>query len=143
MESNWEFSHIGLVVKDLNKTLDYFESLGVFTIPSREPQVSEGKKAKVIGVHVYLGPLWIEVWQPVSGDTVQQQFLDIHGEGINHVGFKVPDVQEARNAMAEKGIPVAFHIRDRATYYDTDEYGNMLIELLEGNRAPERGQITD
>ncbi len=129
MESNWEFSHVGLVVRDWKKTVEYFKSLGIFNIPSAEPQVMEGKKAKVIGAHVYLGPLWIEVWQPVSGDTVQQRFLDTHGEGINHIGFYVPDIESARAAMTAKGVPTAFHIRDTSTYYDTGEYGNMLVEL--------------
>ena len=129
MESNWEFSHVGLVVRDWKKTIEYFKSLGIFNIPSAEPHVMEGKKAKVIGAHVYLGSLWIEVWQPVSGDTVQQRFLDTHGEGINHIGFHVPDIESARAIMTAKGVPTAFHIGDTATYYDTGEYGNMLVEL--------------
>ena len=136
MESNWEFSHVGLVVRDLNKTLDYFKSLGIFNIPDKEPQVMEGKKAKIIGAHVFLGSLWIEVWQPVSGDTVQQQFLDTHGEGINHIGFEVPDIEAARAVMDARGVPVAFNIGDLATYYDTDEYGNMLVELHRGRETP-------
>ena len=129
MESNWEFSHIGLVVRDWEKTVEYFKSLGIFDVSSAEPYVTEGKKAKLIGANVYLGSLWIEVWQPVSGDTVQQRFLDTHGEGINHVGFYVPDLESARAIMTAKGVPTAFHIRDIATYYDTDESGNMLVEL--------------
>jgi len=31
--------------------------------------------------------------------------------------------------MASKGVPVACHIRDLATYYDTAEYGKLLLEL--------------
>lgn len=129
MQKNWNFSHVGLVVRDCKETIDYFRSLGIFTIPSSEPRVMEGKKAKLIGIHVFLGPLWIEVWQPVSGNTVQQQFLDTHGEGINHVALDVIDIEKARAGMAEKGIPVAFNNRDDSTYYDTGKSGNMLVEL--------------
>lgn len=135
MEKDWRFSHIGIVVRDWKKTLEYYKKLGIFDIPPQEEVVMEGKKIKIIGADVFAGPLWIEVFQPVSGDSLQQKFMDEHGEGINHIGFEVPDLEKARAIMAAKGVPVAFHIKDRATYYDTREYGNMLVELL---ISPER-----
>lgn len=130
MEKDWRFSHIGLVVRDWKKTVEYYNKLGIFNIPPQEEVVMEGKKIKIIGADMFAGPLWIEVFQPVSGDSLQQKFLDEHGEGINHIGFEVPDLEKARAVMAAKGVPVAFHIDNRATYYDTREYGNMLVELL-------------
>ena len=131
MEKDWKFSHIGIVVRDWQKTLEYYKSLGIFDIPVQEEVVMEGKKVKIVGANAFLGSLWIEIFQPVSGDSVQQKFLDENGEGINHIGFEVPDLKKAREIMAAKGVPVAFHIRDGATYYDTREYGNMLIELFQ------------
>jgi len=50
---------------------------------------------------------------------------------FSHIAFEVADLQQASEIMAAKGIPVAFHIRDAATYYDTRIYGNMLLELLQ------------
>lgn len=129
MESNWTMSHVGLVVKDWQKTVEYYKSLDIFNIPDAKPHIMEGKKVKVMGTHIYLGNLWIEVWQPMSGNTTQQQFLDTHGEGINHVCFDVPDLARERESMNEKGVPVLFNIRDSATYYNTSQKGNMLIEL--------------
>lgn len=138
MEKNWKFSHIGIVVKDWKKVAEYYKSLGIFEIPPQEEIVMEGRKVKIIGADVFLGPLWIEVFQPVSGDSAQQKFLDEHGEGINHIGFEVPDLKKAREVMAQKGVPVAFHIRDSATYYDTAEYGNMMIELFHSETRDKR-----
>ncbi|MBN1376353.1 MAG: VOC family protein, partial [Dehalococcoidia bacterium] len=114
---------------DIDKTLEYFKSLGIFRLPNQEPYTMASAKVAVKGVSVYLGNLWIEIWQPVKGDTVQQQFLDAHGEGINHVGFSVPDIEKARSIMAAKDIPVAFNIKNTATYYQTDKVGNVLIEI--------------
>jgi 4-hydroxyphenylpyruvate dioxygenase-like putative hemolysin len=82
------------------KTLEYYKSLGIFDIPPQEEIAMEGRKVKIIGADVFIGPLWIEVFQPVSGDSVQQKFLDEHGEGINHIGFEVPDMKKAREIMA-------------------------------------------
>jgi methylmalonyl-CoA/ethylmalonyl-CoA epimerase len=137
MEKDWKFSHVGIVVKDWKKTMEYYMSLGIFDIPPQDEVVMEGKKIKIIGADIFLGPLWIEVFQPVSGDSLQQKFLDEHGEGLNHIGYEVPDLQKARAIMTAKGVPVAFHIKDRATYYQTGESGNMLIELLQ-SPEPER-----
>ena len=137
VEKDWKFSHVGIVVKDWKKTIEYYKSLAIFDIPPQNEVVMEGRKVKIIGADASLGELWIEVFQPVSGDSTQQKFLAEHGEGINHVGFEVPDLEKARAIMAQKGVPVAFHIKDTATYYDTSEYGNMLIELFQ---APRRGE---
>ena len=75
LEKDWKFSHIGIVVKDLKKTIDYYQTMSIFEIPSQEVKVMEGKKVKIIGVHVFLGPLLIEVFQPVSGDSIHRGFL--------------------------------------------------------------------
>ncbi len=136
VEKDWKFSHVGIVVKDLKKTIKYYRSLDIFDIPPQNEVVMEGRKVKIIGADASLGELWIEVFQPVSGDSIQQKFLDEHGEGINHIGFEVPNLERARAIMTKKGVPVAFHIKDTATYYDTGEYGNMLIELFQA--PPER-----
>ncbi len=137
MERDWHFSHIGIIVRDINKTLGYYKSLGIFTIPVDIPFVMEGKKATMSGAHIFLGPVWMEVFQPISGNTLQQKFLDEHGEGINHIGFEVTDIEKERAFMAEKGIPVAYHILNSSTYYNMAEYGNLFVELHLGHETPE------
>ncbi len=136
MEKDWKFSHIGMVVRDLQKTLDYMRSLGIYTIPATEPVLRPGVNPDVSGasgsiliLDIFCGPLAIELLQPLSGDTIQGRYLDLHGEGVHHTCFEVPDMARARASMAAKGVPVACHIRDLATYYDTAEYGNLLLEL--------------
>jgi len=131
VEKDWKFSHVGLVVRDWKKTLEYYQSLGIFDIPVQQEVVMEGRTIKIVGANVYLGSLWIEIFQPVIGDSLQQEFLDTNGEGINHIGFEVPDLKKARAVMSQKGVPVAFHIKDGATYYDTRAVGNVLIELFQ------------
>ena len=136
MENDWKFSHVGMVVADMQKTLGYMRSLGIYTIPDKEPDLRPGINPEVSGasgsiliLDIFCGPLAIELLQPLMGDTVQQRFLTSHGEGVHHICFEVPDMAKARAAMADKGVPVACHIRDLATYYDTAEYGNLFLEL--------------
>ena len=135
MESNWKFYHVGVVVRDLEEALEYYKSLGIVT-KFTDRFIMEGKKAKLVGRWIYVGSLAIELWQPISGETVQKEFLDIHGEGINHIAFWVDDIDKERAKMAEKGIPVVFSVKredTNITYYDTREVGNVLTELCQAS----------
>ena len=75
--------------------------------------------------------LWKDIFQPICGDSVQPKLLDVNGGGTNHIGFEVPDLKKAGAIMAQKGVPVAFHIKDGATYYDTGAVGNELNKLFQ------------
>jgi methylmalonyl-CoA/ethylmalonyl-CoA epimerase len=137
LEKDWTFTHFGLVVRDIEKTLQYYESLGIFYIPNKVPFLMAGSKVKIRGVHIFLGTQWIEIFQPAGGDSIQQRFLDAHGEGVNHIGYQVADLEKERAYLASRGVPVAFHVKNSASYYNTGENGNMLIELSLGRETPE------
>jgi methylmalonyl-CoA/ethylmalonyl-CoA epimerase len=133
MESNWKFKHIGVVVRDVDKAVDYYQSLGIVD-KATDRVTMEGKKAKLIGRFIHIGSLLLELWQPVRGETVQQEFLDSRGEGINHIAFNVDDLDRERDKLVEKGIPVVFSVRDEEgymAYFDARKFGNILIELIE------------
>jgi methylmalonyl-CoA/ethylmalonyl-CoA epimerase len=133
MESNWKFNHIGVVVRDVDKAVESYQSLGIVD-KATDRVTMEGKKAKLVGRFIHIGSLLIELWQPVRGKTVQQEFLDSRGEGVNHIAFHVDDLDREKERMAEKGIPVVFSVRDEEgymAYFDTRKVGNILIELIQ------------
>jgi catechol 2,3-dioxygenase-like lactoylglutathione lyase family enzyme len=133
MGSNWKFNHIGAVVRDVDKAVDYYQSLGIVD-EATDPVTMEGKKAKLVGRFIHIGSLLIELWQPVRGETVQQEFLNSRGEGMNHIAFHVDDLDKEKAKLAEKGIPVVFSVRDEEgymAYFDARKFGNILIELIE------------
>jgi methylmalonyl-CoA/ethylmalonyl-CoA epimerase len=139
MESNWKFAHVGIVVEDLEKTFERYKALGVVTGYS-DPHKMGGKKAELIGRHIQVGPLMMEMWQPIRGETVQKEFLEKHGEGINHIAFHVDDLEKERARMVEKGIRIVFSVDDPAgpmSYFDTRElFNDILIEL---SQPPKQG----
>jgi methylmalonyl-CoA/ethylmalonyl-CoA epimerase len=139
MDTELGFNHIGMIVKDLSKTIAYMQQLGIFEVPPSKPEVLVGKSpntdaaaGSILKLDISLGGVNIEIIQPVSGNNIQQQFLSSHGEGLHHICFDVPNIQRARLELAEKGVPVACHISEQTTYYDTGEYGNMLLEIRQG-----------
>ena len=133
MESNWKFNHIGVVVRDVDAAVEYYQSLGIVD-KATDRVTMEGKKAKLIGRFIHIGSLLIELWQPVRGETVQQEFLDSRGEGVNHIAFHVDDLAREKAKLVEKGIPVVFSVKDEEgdmAYFDARKVGNILIELIQ------------
>jgi methylmalonyl-CoA/ethylmalonyl-CoA epimerase len=133
MGSNWKFSHVGAVVRDVDEAVEYYQSLGIVD-KATDRITMEGKKAKLIGRSIHIGPLTIELWQPVRGETAQQEFLNSRGEGVNHIAFHVDDLAKERANLVEKGIPVLFSVKDEEgemAYFDARKVGNILIELIQ------------
>ena len=137
MGSGWKFDHVGVVVRDLDKAVEYYQSLGIVEEVS-DLMTEEGKKAKLIGRVLRIGSLSLELWQPIRGKTVQQEFLDSCGEGINHIAFTVDDYDKEYAELVEKqGFRLIFGSKPPVSaegggaYFDTRKEGqNIILELM-------------
>ena len=136
------FHHIGLVVKNVDESAEYYESLGLGPFePSNLTHIDRkvyGKPApdvKLAAKGTVLGPIGIELVQPVSGETPQKKFLESKGEGINHIAFVVDDIEEAISIMAEAGFKAVSIAKNKGgggvAFFDTDKNGGVMIELEE------------
>jgi methylmalonyl-CoA/ethylmalonyl-CoA epimerase len=142
VEKDWTFRHVGVVVKDLDKTLEYYKKLGIANFdptPTAVRDVTDelvyGKpvKFKMKGKMVRMGNATLELLQPVEGNGLHMEFLKKYGEGIQHVGFTVDDLEKERAYLVKKGIPICL-IRNKNstfTYFDVRKCGNMIIELIQ------------
>ena len=106
-----KFHHMGIVVKNADKSADFFESLGIGPFkPSKLVHYDRkvyGKatdKVKIKANVTTLGPIGFEVVEPVAGNSIQKDWLDSHGESINHLCFIVDDIEEASTIMVEAGF---------------------------------------
>ncbi len=129
MENSWKFHHIGVAVKDMDKALEYYQSLGI--IATIEPEVQEdGIKLR----YVQIGSITFELVQPVEGESPQKEFLNSRGEGIDHIAFSVDDLDEETAKLVEKGVPIIIGGRSKTggfAYFDTRKVGNVIIELIQ------------
>ena len=90
-----DISHIGIVVRDIEKTAKYFtEKLGIpFTIRVMEHSGSlydEPMKYKAKIAHAKVGSSTLELLQNIEGKTVFEEFLNKNGEGIHHLAVATP-----------------------------------------------------
>jgi len=138
-----KFHHISIIVSDLDRAIKYYEALGIGPFePSNmvhidrklygKPTPSDIKNAVAA---TNLGPIGIELLQPVSGDSPQKRFLESHGEGIHHIAFIVDDIKEATDIMTEAGFNVVSSSNNQGgggmAFFDTDRVGGVQIELEE------------
>jgi len=135
MEKDWEVHHIGVIVNDMDRAVEYYKSMGIVTVGRELPAVQTRQGAKVKARWARMGPLLLELFQPIEGEDIQLEFLREHGEGIAHIGFTVADIEAEVNNLVGNGVKLLFQI-DHPTgtsiaYFDTREIGGFIIELMQ------------
>ena len=135
MKKDWKIRHLGFIVSDMDRAIEYYESLGIATVGRELPlmQPPDGSKVKVRFAQI--GSIVLEFFQPVEGECMQLDFLRKHGEGIQHMAFAVADIDAEVDDLVSKGIKLIFRadIRtgSRVAYFDTGQIGDFLIELVQ------------
>jgi|PlaIllAssembly_1097288.scaffolds.fasta_scaffold526504_1 catechol 2,3-dioxygenase-like lactoylglutathione lyase family enzyme len=104
-------NQIGVVVKDLDKTIERLTALGLGPfeerkLPEDNVEFYRGKPFKpneaVRNAHGKLGGVDLELIQPI-GPSPHKEYLDEKGEGIQHLGFHVDNVVEAAKRITDMG----------------------------------------
>ena len=133
--------HIGVVVKDMDRTIEFLSSvygIGPWDIKERRYPVEQVLVGK--GPFSYrvafgaLGPIELELIEVLEGSTIHADFLNTRGEGIHHIGFRVPDLQKTVNTLRQQGINVAqsaFREGARYAYMEPTELGGIMFEFVE------------
>ena len=95
-----KIDHIGIAVKNLEATLKFYED--VLGIKCVSQEVVEEQKVKVAFLPV--GDTEVELLESTSEDGPIARFIEKKGEGIQHVAFKVDNIEEAIAELQEKGV---------------------------------------
>jgi len=146
MEENWKLHHIGVAIRDIDKAVEYYQSLGIatfdseilfkssnfvdFTVNGKTPDTIVELRIRF----VHIGSAQLELIQPVEGESPQKEFLNSGGEGINHIAYTVDDLDKETDKLAKKGIKVIFSGKRQTggfAYFDTRKVGNVIIELMQ------------
>ncbi len=135
MGKNWKLHHVAVVVRDIDKAVDYYQSLGIATV-GREVIFPESKP-KIRAKFVQIGSLPIELIQPVEGESSYKEFLDSKGEGVQHIAFAVDNLDNEMAKLVDKGASVMVKGKAPAAYgsstahFDTRQVGDFAIQLIQ------------
>ncbi|MDD2442895.1 MAG: methylmalonyl-CoA epimerase [Desulfotomaculaceae bacterium] len=91
--------HIGIAVKDLATTLKIYETLGLKAL---ETEVVEDQKVKVAFLPV--GDSEVELLESTAPDGPIAKYIERNGEGIQHIAFRVENLEQRLAELKEKGV---------------------------------------
>jgi catechol 2,3-dioxygenase-like lactoylglutathione lyase family enzyme len=133
--------HVCIVVRDLERTVAYYERLGVgpwYDYPKAGPYVEfEVPNAEASKAMRYkcadLDNFQLQLCEPNELDSPQRRFLDQHGEGVYHLGFEVDD----RDAAEARGRSLGLKVMARGSradrsgfcYFDTRNDAGVVLEI--------------
>ncbi len=144
MKDNWTFGHIGITVRDMDKAISYYTGLGATLMdgPATPDFDLSGWRwygkpithLKSKSCHLLLGGLILELHQPVEGESPWTEYLDTHGEGIDHINYWVDDVKQEAEKMTAKGFDIVLSIKEKddqwvGVFVDTRKVGKFFTEL--------------
>jgi len=146
-------SQIGVVVRDARKAADYYSSLlgiGPFRVYEFVPEKHWYKEgltySKVMMGIARWGNIDLELVQPMEGRSIHKDFLEEHGEGLQHLGFNVPNFDELYERFIQEGFKPLLRGESyidmhkghlKACYFDTQKIGGVIFEIIWKSWVPE------
>lgn len=92
--------HIGIAVSNLDETVKFYKN--VLGLELHGTEVIEEQKVKVAFLPV--GDSEVELLESTSPEGPIAKFIEKKGQGIQHIAFRVDDIEAALEEMKEKGI---------------------------------------
>jgi len=126
-------NHIGIAVNDIDKVIEKWSSMfgiGPWTFRDIGDTDKKGRSWKAKLAFADLGPVQIELIQPVEGRIFQSRFLETCGEGLHHLGFYVDDVEGEVSNLLAQGAKLLLGDPGRFAYLGSGGPGGVIFELI-------------
>jgi methylmalonyl-CoA/ethylmalonyl-CoA epimerase len=94
--------HIGIAVKELEKSIPLFEQLLSTPCYKTETVESEGVKTAFFAT----GESKIELLEANRPESAIQKYIDKKGEGIHHIAFEVENIDAEMKRLAALGFEI-------------------------------------
>lgn len=92
--------HIGIAVENLEETLKFYKD--ILGLELHGTEVVEEQKVKV--AFLPIGDTEIELLESTEKDGPIAKFIEKKGQGIQHIAFRVENIEKAIEEMKNKGI---------------------------------------
>jgi methylmalonyl-CoA/ethylmalonyl-CoA epimerase len=135
--------HVGVVVRDMDQAVARFARLGIGPFKPRPfpPDARElfrGKpfvpSERVTIQTTQIGNMELELIQPLEGESPHREFLEQKGEGIQHLGFMVKDLEKEVDHLSAEGSEILLKNQFKGgggiCYLDLEAAG-IIVELVQ------------
>jgi methylmalonyl-CoA/ethylmalonyl-CoA epimerase len=129
----YNLDHVAIAVHDLDAAITGFSAQYQVEPISREIVAEQGVEEAMIAI----GGSQVQLLQPLDADSPVGRFLGEHGEGLHHVAFAVPDLEEALEHLRTTGArlvdeePRTGGGGNRIAFVHPAAFAGTLIELVE------------
>ena len=101
-----KIDHLGIAVRDLNKSVEYYENSLGLRCHGREEVDSQ----KVKTAFFEIGDVHLELLEPTSEDSPIARFLEKNGEGIHHIAFRTDDIEQQLDQASKSGVKLIHEV---------------------------------
>ncbi len=140
--------HVGVLVRNLDRAMEHYTNdlgMGPWVVYTVNPEwvrdmTVHGKEQS----YVYklalcnLGPVLYELMESVQGPSIYEEFLRERGEGVQHLGYFVEDIDAEISKMDSRGFALLlsgrrFGTNDDGAFaqFDTERECGCILEALE------------
>lgn len=139
-------TQIGFVVWDVDKAVEHYLSMlgmGPWTVyefvPDQHWFWGKPSHLKLKMAKAMSGNIEFELIQPLEGESLHLEFLETSGEGVQHLGFNVPDYDDTFDRFVKAGFEPAMRAetyvdtykgRLKACYFDTRRVTGIALEIM-------------
>lgn len=95
-----KIDHIGIAVRDLAEARKFYEE--VLGLKATGTEVVEEQKVRV--AFLPTGDSEVELLESTSPDGPVARFIEKNGEGIQHIAFRVDNLEKMLAELKEKGV---------------------------------------
>lgn len=133
---NMHIDHIGIAVKDLEKSISVYEKILNITCSKREVVENE----KVDTAFFQTGESKVELLGATTADSVIQKFIDKRGEGIHHIAFEVDNIVDEIARLKDEGFTLLSETpkpgadNKLVVFLHPKDASGVLVELCETNK---------
>jgi len=134
--------HVGIAVRDLETSVEFYTTTFGLTVAGRETNEAQGvREAMLYVADAPGGASYVQLLEPLSGDTPVGKFLAARGEGVHHVGYGVEDVAQALAELREQDIrlvderPRHGSLGASIAFLHPKSVGGVLTELVQAARG--------
>mgnify|MGYP000061583605 CR=1 FL=1 len=92
--------HIGIAVSNLEEALKFYE--GILGMKLQGTEIVEEQKVKV--AFLPIGDTEIELLESTDKEGPIAKFIEKKGEGIQHIAYRVDDIEKELEELKQKGI---------------------------------------
>lgn len=125
--------HVAVLVRSTEEALRFYsERLGLAVASSEEIDAPHVRLT-----YLDAGNAYVQLVEPLDGDSPLGRWLDEHGEGLHHICFGVDDVRDAATALSDPGADVTLGSgRGRVSAFVATAASNgVRVECTEFDRA--------